>query len=191
MRRVLARTIYMVIVLVLSSIAVFYAIRLSGGDAVAARVPASASAEEREAVREQLGLNDPFHQQYFDYVGSILSGDLGNSLTNNARISTLIAEHGKNSSHIWVSRPSCWFSASAYPLGLLASLRRNSWWDGGNNDVLRGRDGGAELLAGPAGRVVVRFDSGLAPVRRLLRSQATRASGGGPGDGGNGPDGAG
>ena len=130
MKRVLARTVYMVIVLVLSSIAVFYAIRLSGGDAVAARVPASASAEEREAVREQLGLNDPFHEQYFTYVGRILSGDLGNSLTNNAQISKLITEHGKNSLILGVAAFVLVFGLGI-PLGMLASLRRNSWWDGG------------------------------------------------------------
>ena len=130
MKRVLARTVYMVVVLVLSSIAVFYAIRLSGGDAVAARVPASASAEEREAVREQLGLNDPFHEQYFDYMGRLFSGDLGNSLTNNAEIGKLITEHGKNSLILGVAAFVLVFGVGI-PLGMLASLRRNSWWDGG------------------------------------------------------------
>ena len=124
MKRVLARTIYMVIVLVLSSIAVFYAIRLSGGDAVAARVPASASAEEREAVREQLGLNDPFHEQYFDYMGRLFTGDLGNSLTNNADIGKLLTEHGRNSLILGVAAFVLVFGVGI-PLGMLASLRRN------------------------------------------------------------------
>ena len=149
----------MVIVLVLSSIAVFYAIRLSGGDAVAARVPASASPEKREEVREQLGLNDPIHEQYFRYVGRILSGDLGNSLTNNAQISTLITEHGKNSLILGAAAFVLVFGLGI-PLGMLASLRRNSWWDGGIMTFLGGRNGGAELLAGPAGGPAVRFRTG-------------------------------
>ncbi len=130
MRRVLGRTLYMVLVLALSSVAVFYAIRLSGGDAVAARVPASASAEDREAVREQLGLNDPFHVQYFDYIGRLFTGDLGNSLTNNAQIADLVTEHGRNSLLLGVAAFLLVFGLGI-PLGILASLRRNSWWDGG------------------------------------------------------------
>ena len=71
MRRIAGRTLYTLIVLLLSSIAVFYAIRLSGGDAVSARLPASASYEDREEFRELLGLNDPVHEQYFRYMGRL------------------------------------------------------------------------------------------------------------------------
>lgn len=130
MRRLLARTIYTILVLALSSVAVFYAIRLSGGDATAARVPASATMEEREAFRESLGLNDPLAEQYFRYIGNVLSGDPGNSLTNNARISTMVTEHGKNSLILGATAFALVFGIGV-PLGILASLRRNSWWDGG------------------------------------------------------------
>ena len=43
MRRIASRSAYMLFILFLSSVAVFYSIRLSGGDATAARMPASAS----------------------------------------------------------------------------------------------------------------------------------------------------
>ena len=112
MKRIATRTIYTLIVLLLSSIAVFYAIRLSGGDAVSARLPASASYEEREEFRELLGLNDPVHEQYFRYMGRLLTFDLGKSLTNNADIFGMLTEHGKNSL-IWERRPSRWCSSSA------------------------------------------------------------------------------
>ncbi len=65
MRRMVSRTGYMIVILVLSSIAVFYAIRLSGGDATAAALPASTTAEQREAFRERLGLTAPIYVQYF------------------------------------------------------------------------------------------------------------------------------
>jgi len=130
MKRLAARTVYTLVVLILSSVAVFYAIRLSGGDATAARLPASASAEDRENFRETLGLNDPIYEQYFRYMGRVLTGDPGNSLTNNARISTLVKEHGKNSLILGAAAFFLVF-AIGIPLGILASLRRNSWWDGG------------------------------------------------------------
>ena len=44
MKRTASRLVYTVIVLFVSSIAVFYAIRLSGGDATAAALPGSATA---------------------------------------------------------------------------------------------------------------------------------------------------
>lgn len=129
MKRLAARTAYTLVVLVLSSVAVFYAIRLSGGDATAARLPASATAEDREAFRDRLGLNDPIYQQYFNYMGRVLSGDLGKSLTNNADIGLLVTEHGKNSLVLGVAAFLLIFGVGV-PLGVLASLRRNSWWDG-------------------------------------------------------------
>ncbi len=130
MRRIASRTVYTVIVLVLSSIAVFYAIRLSGGDALAARLPASATAEQREAFRELIGLNDAIYVQYFDYVGRLVTGDLGNSLTNNASISAMLVEHGRNSLILGVASFFLVF-AIGVPLGILASVRRNTWTDGG------------------------------------------------------------
>lgn len=126
----MARTGYMVLVLALSSVAVFYAIRLSGGDATAARVPASATTQQREEFREQLGLNDPIYQQYFTYIGDVVTGDLGNSLTNNAKISKLVREHGRNSLILGAAAFGLVFGIGV-PLGMLASLRRNSWFDGG------------------------------------------------------------
>ncbi len=130
MKRLVARSVYTLIVLLLSSIAVFYAIRLSGGDATAARLPASASAADREAFREQLGLNDPIYQQYFGYMSRVLTGDLGTSLTNNASIQTMVREHGQNSLVLGAAAFVLVF-AIGIPLGIIASVKRNSWMDGG------------------------------------------------------------
>ncbi len=128
MRRIAGRTIYTLIVLFVSSIAVFYAIRLSGGDAIAARLPASATVEQREAFRELIGLNDPIHEQYLNYIGGVLSGDLGKSLTNNADIFDMLLEHGLNSFILGATAFGLVFIIGV-PLGMLAAVRRNSWVD--------------------------------------------------------------
>lgn len=130
MKRVLGRSVYMLIILALSSVAVFYAIRLSGGDATASRLPASASAADREEFREVLGLNDPTYEQYFRYMGKVLQGDLGNSLSNNAKISTLVTEHGMNSLILGATAFALVFIIGI-PLGILAAMRRNTRVDGG------------------------------------------------------------
>lgn len=130
MKRIASRSAYMLFILFLSSVAVFYSIRLSGGDATAARMPASASAEDRAEFRDSLGLNDPVHEQYVRYMGDVLQGDLGNSLSNNAKISNLLKEHGKNSLILGAAAFILVFTVGI-PLGVLAAVRRNTAVDSG------------------------------------------------------------
>lgn len=141
MRRIAARSLYTIIVLLISSVAVFYAIRLSGGDAVAARLPASATAEDREAFRDLIGLNDPVHEQYFNYMGDLFSGDLGRSLTNNADIFAMLMEHGRNSLVLGVTAFALVFIIGV-PLGILAAVKRNTWAD---NSVMTFAVGGMAI----------------------------------------------
>lgn len=125
MRTLVARTSYMLLIVAVSSVAVFYAIRLSGGDAVAAVIqPGSASLEAREQLRELWGLNLPIHEQYFAYMGRLLRGDLGNSLTNSSPISDMLIIHGRHSLILGAAALLIVFGLGI-PLGILASLRRN------------------------------------------------------------------
>ena len=108
----------------------FAAIRFSGGDVTAARMPASASAEDREEFRKSIGLDQPILKQYVTYMGDFVTGDLGNSLTNNARISSLAVEKIRNSLILGGSSLLIVFLVGV-PLGMIASLRRNTWVDTG------------------------------------------------------------
>lgn len=72
------RLIQLVIVMFVISIIAF-AVQSNLGDPVAEMVAISASAEEKAALREQLGLNDPFLVQYFRFAGNALQGDFGTS----------------------------------------------------------------------------------------------------------------
>lgn len=130
MSAVVKRVLLTLLLLQLSSLAVFAAIRLSGGDVTAARLPASATAEDRELFREQIGLNQPILTQYFDYLGKVAKGDLGNSLTNNAKISSLAVEKIRNSLILGGAAIVLVFGIGV-PLGMIAAFRRNSWLDTG------------------------------------------------------------
>jgi ABC-type dipeptide/oligopeptide/nickel transport system permease component len=130
MKTVLKTTALTLILLLASSLAVFAAIRLSGGDVTAARLPASATAADRELFRQQVGLDRPILEQYFTYLGDLLRGDLGNSLTNNAAISDLAVEKIKNSAILGGMSLLLVFGVGV-PLGMIASLKRNSWLDAG------------------------------------------------------------
>jgi peptide/nickel transport system permease protein len=50
----------------------------------------STSPETVEAIRRQLGLDQPFYVQYARYLGSLLQGDLGRSYLQKTEVSTLI-----------------------------------------------------------------------------------------------------
>ena len=130
MKHVIGRLGYMMIVLIVSSIAVFYAIRLSGGDATAAALPGSATEEFRQEFRASIGLDRPIYLQYFAYISKVLRGDPGRSITNNASLIEMLKHHGKNSLILGGAAFALVF-VIGIPLGVLASLRRNSWADHG------------------------------------------------------------
>ena len=130
MKSVLKTTILTLILLLASSLAVFAAIRLSGGDVTAARLPASATTADRELFRQQVGLDRPILEQYVTYLGNVIRGDLGNSLTNNASISALAVDKIKNSAILGGMSLLLVFGLGI-PLGMFAALRQNSWLDTG------------------------------------------------------------
>ncbi|WP_047985183.1 ABC transporter permease [Ornithinibacillus californiensis] len=80
------RLLMLIPVLVGMSLIVFFMIRAIPGDPATAILGEKASPEAREALTEQLGLNEPWYTQYVEYVGGLLQGDLGESLRTNAPI---------------------------------------------------------------------------------------------------------
>ncbi len=56
-----------------------FAVQSKLGDPVAEMVAMTASAEEKAAMREKLGLNDPFIEQYGRFLKNAVQGDLGTS----------------------------------------------------------------------------------------------------------------
>ncbi len=76
----------------LAATLVFFALRVLPGDAIEGQLLGTgADAEAVEARRAALGLNLPITTQYAVYLGSLLRGDLGVSLTNGLPVSEIIA----------------------------------------------------------------------------------------------------
>jgi len=59
---------------------VFFLIRMIPGDPAVVMLGDRARAEDVARVREQLGLNRPLHEQYFQFMGQLLHGNLGQSI---------------------------------------------------------------------------------------------------------------
>lgn len=51
----------------------------------------SATAETVETIRQQLGLDRPFHEQYVRYVGNLARGDLGRSYAQKTEVAEIVA----------------------------------------------------------------------------------------------------
>jgi len=71
---------------------VFLLLKVTPGDPVRQIVGLRASQEQLDAVRKQLGLNDPVVAQYGRYVARLLRGDLGYSYKSLQPVSTMIGD---------------------------------------------------------------------------------------------------
>jgi peptide/nickel transport system permease protein len=76
----LKRVVLMVPTLFLVTILVFLMMRMIPGDVVIQMLEGYAYADTVEALRRELGLDKPFHEQYLAWIGGVLQGDLGHSL---------------------------------------------------------------------------------------------------------------
>ena len=89
---ILKRLLMMIPVLLGVTFIVFFILALTPGDPAAMILGDQASAEALELKREELGLNDPIIVRYFDYMGNLLQGDLGNSYKNNISVTEQVLD---------------------------------------------------------------------------------------------------
>lgn len=72
-------------VLFLVSLATFLLVELVPGDPAVAALGSEATEERLEVARAEMGLDRPLVERYVDWLGDVLTGDLGSSLVNPAR----------------------------------------------------------------------------------------------------------
>ncbi|MEZ5589702.1 MAG: ABC transporter permease [Gammaproteobacteria bacterium] len=110
------------------SLVIFFCVELLPGDLAQAILGQSATPETVAAFRQELGLNQPAVTRYMNWLGGIISGDMGRSLANQREISDLISARLGNTLFL------AGFAAViaiplALVLGIMAALYRNSWFD--------------------------------------------------------------
>lgn len=74
------RLLLLIPILIGVSILVFLMIHLIPGDPAKVMLGERATAKDLARLRNELGLNDPLHQQYFRFLKRIVTGDLGTSI---------------------------------------------------------------------------------------------------------------
>ena len=92
-KQVISRLIQIIVVLFGISFFTFLLTYVSPGDPVRHMLAAWGTIptdETVQAMREEMGLNDPFFIQYFRWLGNCLHGDFGNSYMLNKPVVTLL-----------------------------------------------------------------------------------------------------
>ncbi|MBA9026737.1 ABC transporter permease [Peribacillus huizhouensis] len=125
---ILGRILNMIPTLLIVAIIIFLITRMLPGNPAAVMLGPQASAAEIEALTEKLGLNDPLYIQFFDYIGNLLQGDLGNSLTYNMPIIDLIMERFPNTVILAASALLIAIIVGV-PAGIIAARKQNSIFD--------------------------------------------------------------
>jgi peptide/nickel transport system permease protein len=106
---------------------VFLLVRVSG-DPAAILAGDTASLEQIEKVRQNLGLDRPVFVQFVEWVGKLLRGDLGTSLFTGLPVATLIQQRLEPTMMLALS--TIIFSiAVAVPMGVLAAWKSGGWID--------------------------------------------------------------
>lgn len=91
-RYLIRRFLEGLLVVFLASIAIFLIIRLIPGDPAQQLAGEDATPEDVELVREQLGLNDPFVTQYWNWISGAVQLDFGRSFTKRVPVRDLVAQ---------------------------------------------------------------------------------------------------
>lgn len=110
------------------TVIVFLLIRLIPGDPAITMLGDRASVEDIERVREQLGLNDPLHIQFFKYIGQLLRGDLGQSIINRTDITFELAYRLPATIEM-IAGAMIIGVLVGVSVGVISAVRRNSWFD--------------------------------------------------------------
>lgn len=126
------KRILMVIPVILGVLCIVFILQaVTPGDAVDQLLSADATEEQKEAKREELGLNDPIVVQFGRYVFNFFtSGDLGTNYKTNQPVSGEIA---KRYPYTIILAIGSVLIAVVFgiPLGVLAATHQYSWGDSG------------------------------------------------------------
>lgn len=127
---IIKRVLISIPVLLGASLVAFSLIHLIPGDPMDVIVAQaqSMSMERRAIIRAELGLDQPLHVQYWTWLTSLVTGDLGHSYTANRPVNALVAETVWPTVHIGVT--AVFFAAFfALPIGIVSAVYQDTWVD--------------------------------------------------------------
>lgn len=127
MRYVLSRLGQAVVTTIGVMTIVFVVMRFSG-DPVLLLVPEGASREHIDALRRDLGFDQPIWRQYLTYVGGLLQGDLGTSVVQRVPAARILADRIPYTVALAGSALLFAFGIGV-PVGIVLAIGRGRWYE--------------------------------------------------------------
>lgn len=135
----LKRTLTTMVTLLAASVIVFAFIHVIPGDPIYVLLGDTATPDQIDALRHELGLDRPIVVQYLQWAGRALTGDFGRSIFFQAPVLSVIAD-GAETSVLLATITMVWVVLIGIPIGMIAAMRHGTWLD-------QGLSGAAMLMA--------------------------------------------
>ncbi|EBW2328660.1 glutathione ABC transporter permease GsiC [Salmonella enterica subsp. enterica serovar Agoueve] len=125
---VLKRLLGLIPTLLIVAVLVFLFVHLLPGDTARLIAGPEADAQVIALVRQQLGLDQPLHVQFWRYITHVLQGDFGTSMVSRRPVSEEIASRFLPT--LWLTITSMiWAVLFGMAIGIAAAVWRNRWPD--------------------------------------------------------------
>jgi peptide/nickel transport system permease protein len=123
-RYTLTRFGLLILGLFVASVLIFLSLRVLPGDVAQLIAGTGSTPEQVEGLRDELGLNRPLPQQYVEWIGGVLRGDLGTSLLTGSTVAGELAEKAQVTVPLGILSLAIAVVVSV-PLGVLSAVRRS------------------------------------------------------------------
>jgi peptide/nickel transport system permease protein len=122
---IIRRLLLLIPVLLIVGVIVFTLIHLTPGDPAAMMLGRDATLEQKEALRERMGLNEPFHIQFINWYWGAVRLDFGDSLFTSQPVTTELKARAQPTGLLTLYSLSLSILI-AIPAGVIAAVNRNS-----------------------------------------------------------------
>lgn len=127
-RYILKRMVLMIPVILATSLIIFTAMNLAGGDPAILLAPENATPAQIEQIREDLGLNESFPIRYLKYITGMIKGDMGSSYVTKRDVFKTFMDRLPNTLQL-AGASVLIATLIALPLGIYTAIHQNSWKD--------------------------------------------------------------
>ena len=167
-RYIIRRSLFLALTVLLTSMIIFIITQYLPGDVARVIMGREAGEAQLQALRDELGLNDPLPVQYARWLGNFLTGDWGTSFSTKTEIRPLVMERLKNSMMLafltlLIAVP------GAVLLGVIAGLNENKTVDNAISISSLSVVGLPEFVTGLVLIQIFAFRLGLFPANSSIR----------------------
>ena len=128
LKYVVNRLLSLIPVILVTSFLIYWAMSLTEGDPAMMIAGDGASKEMIDQIRHDLGLDQPFLLQYFNYMKGMLVGDMGKSYVTNKDVFHTFFQYLPNTLYLGGAAVII-ATLVSIPLGIYTAIHQNTWKD--------------------------------------------------------------